>query len=298
MTRVTENLPSGARDPLWVRRALIAFLFLHIGLVILLPFAHVLASAFSKGVAGYLHAFADKDARAAIGLTVLTAAFAVPLNTVMGILLAWALTRRPFAGRRFILAMIDLPLSISPVVVGLLFLLVFGKNGWCGDWLAAHEIKVIFAVPGIVLVTLFVTLPFVARELIPLMETGMKEAEEAARLLGAGWWRIFRKVTLPEIKWGLLYGIVLCNARAMGEFGAVSVVSGHIRGKTETLPLHVEALFNDYELVSASAAASLLAALGLVTLVVRSLTEWQTARKRRAGEASAAEEEEPKGGVA
>ena len=219
-------LPRGARDPAWVRRLLIAFLFVHIGFVILLPFAHVLATAFSEGVAAYLRALADKDARAAIGLTLLTAALAVPLNTVMGVCLAWGLTRRPFLGRRFIMALIDLPLSISPVVAGLLFLLVFGKNGWLGDWLAAHGARVIFAAPGVVLATLFVTLPFVARELIPLMASGMKEAEEAARLLGAGRWRIFRKITLPEIKWGLLYGIVLCNARAMGEFGAVSVVSG------------------------------------------------------------------------
>ena len=288
-TRLTEEalLPKGACDPAWVRRLLIAFLFMHIGFVILLPFTHVLATALSDGLAAFLRALSDKDVRAAIALTLLTAAVAVPLNTVMGVCLAWGLTRRPFLGRRFILAVIDLPLSISPVVVGLLFLLVFGKNGWFGGWLATHEIRIIFAAPGVVLATLFVTIPFVARELIPLMESGTKEAEEAARLLGAGRWRIFRKITLPEIKWGLLYGIVLCNARAMGEFGAVSVVSGHIRGKTDTLPLHVEALFNDYDLVAANAVASLLALLGLVTLTVRAITEWQTARNRRAGEASA-----------
>ena len=279
-------LSRGARDPAWVRRLLIAFLFLHIGLLILMPFAHVLATAFSEGAAAYVRAFADKDTQAAIGLTVLTAALTVPLNTVMGICLAWGLTRRPFAGRRFILALIDLPLSVSPVVVGLLFLLVFGKNGWWGEWLSAHGVRIIFAVPGVVLVTLFVTLPFVVRELIPLLESDTRQAEEAARLLGAGPWRIFRKITLPEIKWGLLYGIVLCNARAMGEFGAVSVISGHIRGKTDTLPLHIEALFNDYNLVAANAVASLLAALGLVTLIVRGVTEWQSARNRRAGEAS------------
>jgi sulfate transport system permease protein len=283
-------LPRGARDPAWVRRLLIGFLFLHVGLVILLPFAHVLATAFSKGAEAYLHALSDKDSRAAIGLTLLTAAVVVPLNTALGVCLAWGLTRRPFAGRRLVLALIDLPLSISPVVVGLLFLLVFGKNGWLGGWLEAYGVKVIFAVPGVVLATLFVTLPFVARELIPLMAAGTKEAEEAARLLGAGSWRIFRKITLPEIKWGLLYGVVLCNARAMGEFGAVSVVSGHIRGKTDTLPLHIEALFNDYDLAAANAVASLLALLGVVTLVARGLTEWHTARSRRAGQAAAAKE--------
>ncbi len=281
MTFVKQgHLPQGARDPVWVGRLLVAFIFLHVGAVILLPFAHVLSTAFSKGAAAYLRVFADNDARAAIRLTLLTAVVVVPLNTFMGVLLAWGVTRRQFRGKRLVLAVIDLPLSVSPVVVGLLFLLIFGRNGWLGEWLAAHDIKIIFAVPGIVLVTLFVTLPYVARELIPLMESGMKEAEEAARLLGAGPWRIFRKITLPEIKWGLLYGVVLCNARAMGEFGAVSVVSGHIRGQTETLPLHVEALFNDYEMVAACAAASLLALLGVLTLVARCLTEWQTNRPK------------------
>lgn len=283
-----EHLPRGARDPAWVARLLTAFLFLHVGAVILLPFAHVLATAFSEGIDAYLRVFADGDARAAIRLTLLTAAVAVPLNTVAGVLLAWGVTRRPFRGKRLVLAAIDLPLSISPVVVGLLFLLIFGRNGWLGGWLEARDIKIIFAVPGIVLVTLFVTLPYVARELIPLMESGMKEAEEAARLLGAGTWRVFRKITLPEIKWGLLYGVVLCNARAMGEFGAVSVVSGHIRGRTETLPLHVEALFNDYEMVAACAAASLLAMLGMLTLVARCVTEWQTGRARKRGETESA----------
>ena len=214
----------------------------------------------------------------------LTAAIAVPLNLVFGIAAAWAITKFDFRGKQLLITLIDLPFSVSPVIAGLIYVLVFGAQGWFGPWLAAHDIKVIFAVPGIVLATMFVTFPFVARELIPLMQTQGRDEEEAALVLGASGWQMFRKVTLPNIKWALLYGVILCNARAMGEFGAVSVVSGHIRGQTNTMPLHVEILYNEYQFAAAFAVASLLALLALVTLIVKTYVEWRASQLQGQGE--------------
>ena len=255
-----------------------------LGLLLLAPLATVLAQALSKGFATYFHSFADTDTRAAIKLTLLTAAIAVPLNLVFGIAAAWAITKFDFRGKQLLITFIDLPFSVSPVIAGLIYVLVFGAQGWFGPWLAAHDIKVIFAVPGIVLATMFVTFPFVARELIPLMQTQGRDEEEAALVLGASGWQMFRKVTLPNIKWALLYGVILCNARAMGEFGAVSVVSGHIRGQTNTMPLHVEILYNEYQFAAAFAVASLLALLALVTLIVKTYVEWRASQLQGQGE--------------
>lgn len=244
-------------------------------LFLLLPLAAVFVEALRKGVGTYVAAIVHPEAIAAIELTLLVAAIAVPLNTVFGIAAAWAMTRFDFRGKAALGAFIDLPFSVSPVVSGLIYVLLFGAQGWFGPWLQEHDIKLIFAVPGLVLATMFVTLPFVARELIPLMQSQGSDEEEAARVLGASGWQIFFRVTLPNIRWALLYGVLLCNARAMGEFGAVSVVSGHIRGLTNTLPLHVEILYNDYNYAGAFAVASLLAFLALVTLGLKTFLEWR-----------------------
>jgi len=229
--------------------------------------------AFASGVRLWLQAVADPDARAAIRLTLITAAIVVPLNTAFGIAAAWALGKFHFRGRGLLVTLLDVPFAVSPVIAGLLFVLLFGRQGWLGPWLAAHDLHVIFAVPGIVLATLFITCPFVARELLPVMELQGREEEEAARLMGASGWTILWRVTLPNVRWGLLYGVILCNARAMGEFGAVSVVSGHIRGLTNTLPLQVEVLYNEYQVSAAFALASLLTGLALLTLVVQAVLE-------------------------
>lgn len=270
------------KEPVWVRYGLIAFAVTILGLFLILPLAAVLVQALEHGVSAYLAALDDPDTRHAIYLTLLVAAIVVPLNTLFGVAAAWAIARFQFRGRSFLLSLIDLPFSVSPVIAGLIYVLVFGAHGWFGPWLAEHDIKIIFAVPGIVLATLFVTFPFVARELIPLMQEQGQEEEEAALTLGASGWKTFWQVTLPNIKWGLLYGVILCNARAMGEFGAVSVVSGHIRGLTNTLPLQVEVLYNEYEFVPAFAAASLLAVLAIITLIVKSLLEWKQSKQRQA----------------
>lgn len=245
------------------------------GVLVLLPLYTVFHDAFSKGVGAYLAAIREPDALAAIRLTLTVAAISVPLNAVFGVAAAWAVTKFEFRGKSFLLTLIDLPFSISPVVSGLVWVLLFGAQGWFGAWLMAHDVKIIFATSGLVLATVLVTLPFVARELIPLMQDQGSDEEAAALTLGAGGFTTFFRITLPNIKWALLYGVLLCNARAMGEFGAVSVVSGHIRGQTTTLPLHVEVLYNDYDFVGAFAAASLLASLGLVTLVLKTLLEWR-----------------------
>jgi sulfate transport system permease protein len=266
----------GARQ--WPRYVLTGLAIFIIGLFLLLPLAAVLIEAFSEGWDLYLQAITDSYTREAIKLTLLVAAVVVPLNTVFGIAAAWMIARFRFTGRGALTTLIDLPFSISPVIAGLIFVLVFGAHGWFGSWFAEQGFPIIFAVPGIILATLFVTVPFVARELIPLMQEQGSEEEEAAIALGAGSWTMFWKITLPKIKWGLLYGIILCNARAMGEFGAVSVVSGHIRGKTNTLPLHVEILYNEYNFTAAFSVASLLAGLAILTLVLKSLVEWQQAR--------------------
>ena len=248
-----------------------------IGIFLVLPLATVFAEALSKGWTAALEAFDDPDALSAIRLTLLTAAIAVPLNAVFGIAASWAIAKFDFKGKQFLTTLIDLPFSISPVVSGLIYVLIFGLQGWFGESLRDANVKIIFALPGIVLATIFVTFPFVARELIPLMQDQGRDEEEAATSLGASGFQTFLRVTLPNIKWGLLYGILLCNARAMGEFGAVSVVSGHIRGMTNTMPLHVEVLYNDYQYVGAFAVASLLALLAIVTLIIKSLLEWRFA---------------------
>ncbi|QQZ63011.1 sulfate ABC transporter permease subunit CysW [Paenibacillus sonchi] len=238
--------------------------------LIALPLIVVLTEALKRGWDVFLAALTDPDAASALRLTLLVAAITVPLNTLFGVMAAWVVTKFRFRGKGFLITLIDLPFAVSPVIGGLIFVLVFGSNGWFGSWLSAHDIKIVFALPGIVLATLFVTFPFVARELIPLMEDQGTQEEEAAITLGAHGWQIFWRVTLPNIKWGLLYGIILCNARAMGEFGAVSVVSGHIRGETNTLPLHVEILYNEYQFSASFGVASLLLLLALVTMIVKS----------------------------
>jgi sulfate transport system permease protein len=248
-----------------------------VGLFLVLPLVAVFAQALEKGVGAYIAALRDPLAWAALKLTVLAAGIAVPLNLVFGVAAAWAVAKFDFSGKNVLLTLIDLPFGVSPVISGLVFVLLFGRQGLLGPWLAAHDLRIVFAVPGIVLATLFVTFPFVARELIPLMEAEGTEEEEAARALGASGWQILRRVTLPNVKWGLLYGVILCNARAMGEFGAVSVVSGHIRGETNTLPLHVEILYNEYHFQAAFAVASLLALLALVTLVAKAIVDWRGA---------------------
>lgn len=259
------------------RWVLITVALAFLGLFLVLPLLAVFSTALSRGWATYLEALTEPDALSAIRLTLTVAAIAVPLNLVFGVAASWCIARFEFRGKSLLTTFIDLPFSVSPVVAGLVYVLLFGMQGWLGPWLREHDIQIIFAVPGIVLATLFVTFPFVARELIPLMQEQGSEEEEAALSLGSSGWQTFRRVTLPNIKWGLLYGVLLCNARAMGEFGAVAVVSGHIRGETTTMPLHVEILYNEYNMVAAFAVASLLALLALVTLVAKSVLEWRFA---------------------
>ncbi|MCC6490467.1 MAG: sulfate ABC transporter permease subunit CysW [Candidatus Hydrogenedentes bacterium] len=266
------------QEPLWVRVILITITLAFIGLFLFLPLAAILTEALRKGLGAYLESFRDEDALAAIKLTLIAAAISVPANLVFGAAAAWALAKFDFRGRNVLVTLIDLPFAVSPVIAGLVFVLLFGLQGWLGPWLSEHDIKIIFAVPGIVLCTIFVTFPFVARELIPLMQEQGNEEEMAALVLGASGWKTFWRVTVPNVKWALLYGVILCNARAMGEFGAVSVVSGHIRGKTNTMPLHVEVLYNEYNFVAAFAVASLLAMLALVTLALKSAVEWRMNR--------------------
>ncbi len=267
------------REPTWIKVTLITVALTFFVIFLLFPLGTVFVQALRKGWGAYLSALTNHDALQAIKLTLITAAIAVPLNVVFGVSAAWAIAKFEFPGKRFLITLIDLPFSISPVVSGLIYVLIFGAQGWFGPWLAEHDIKILFAVPGIVLATIFVTFPFVARELIPLMEAQGAEEEEAAVVLGASGWQVFWHTTLPNIKWGLLYGVILCNARAMGEFGAVSVVSGHIRGLTNTMPLHVEILYNEYNYAAAFAVASLLALLAIVTLGLKTLVERQTRKQ-------------------
>ena len=266
------------RDSALVKYTVLATGLTFFALFLLLPVITIFLEAFRKGWETYLTALVEPDALAAVRLTLLAAAIAVPLNLVFGVAAAWAIAKFDFRGKQVLLTLIDLPFSVSPVVAGLIYVLVFGAQGWLGPWLSEHDIRIIFAVPGIVLATVFVTFPFVARELIPLMQAQGRDEEEAAITLGASGWQAFWRVTLPNIKWALLYGVILCNARAMGEFGAVSVVSGHIRGETNTMPLHVEILYNEYQFAAAFAVASLLALLALVTLAIKSYIEWQAGR--------------------
>ncbi|HZX28130.1 MAG TPA: sulfate ABC transporter permease subunit CysW [Telluria sp.] len=262
-------------EPAWVRVALMAAALSFLALFLFVPLAAVFAEALRKGWDAYLAAIVDEEARAAVRLTLLTAGIAVPLNLVFGVAAAWCIAKFAFPGKSVLLTLIDLPFSVSPVISGLIYVLLFGAQGWFGAWLQEHDVRILFAVPGMVLATVFVTFPFVARELIPLMQAQGRDEEEAALVLGASGWQTFARVTLPNIKWGLLYGVILCNARAMGEFGAVSVVSGHIRGETNTVPLHVEILYNEYNFAAAFAVASLLAMLALVTLAAKSVVEWR-----------------------
>jgi sulfate transport system permease protein len=286
----TAAATRATHDPLYVRVLLTAVALLFVALFLLLPLVAVFTEALRRGLGAYLAAFAEADALSALRLTLLTAAISVPANLVFGVAAAWAIAKFNFRGKSVLLTLIDLPFAVSPVISGLIYVLVFGLQGWFGPylvagehpwlgaWLNAHDIQIVFAVPGIVLATIFVTFPFVARELIPLMQAQGTDEEYAAITLGASGWQTFRRVTLPNVKWGLFYGVILCNARAMGEFGAVSVVSGHIRGATNTLPLHVEILYNEYNFVAAFAVASLLALLALITLLLKNVVEWRFSR--------------------
>ena len=275
---------SATREAPWVKGLILGLSLTFFAVFLLLPLFAVFVEALRKGLETYWAALVEPDALSAIRLTLITAAIALPLNLVFGVAAAWAIAKFEFRGKQLLTTLIDLPFSVSPVVAGLIYVLIFGAQGWFGPWLAEHDIKIIFAVPGIVLATVFVTFPFVARELIPLMQAQGKEEEEAAVVLGANGWQTFWHVTLPNIKWGLLYGVILCNARAMGEFGAVSVVSGHIRGQTNTMPLHVEILYNEYNFAAAFAVASVLALLALVTLVIKTWVEWKAAQAQAATE--------------
>jgi sulfate transport system permease protein len=263
-------------EPAWMRRLLITVVLLFVALFLVLPLAAVFFQALAKGWTTYFHSISDPMTLSAVKLTLFVALVSVPANLVFGLAAAWAITKFDFKGKSLLITLVDLPFSVSPVISGLIYVLMFGAQGWFGPWLAAHDMKVIFALPGIVLATTFVTFPFVARELIPLMQAQGRTDEEAAISLGASGWQAFWRVTLPNIKWGLLYGVILCNARAMGEFGAVSVVSGHIRGLTNTMPLHIEILYNEYNFAGAFAVASLLALLAFVTLILKTWVEWKS----------------------
>ncbi len=275
-----KQLTRATTEPLWVRWALTSIALGFLVLFLFIPLAVVFTEALKKGLEVYFTSLNDPDTYSAIRLTLLTAAIAVPLNLIFGVAAAWAIAKFEFWGKSFLITLIDLPFAVSPVISGLIYVLVFGLQGWFGPWLSDHGIKIVFAVPGIILATIFVTFPFIARELIPLMQAQGTEEEEAAIVLGANGWQTFFRVTLPNIKWGLLYGVILCNARAMGEFGAVSVVSGHIRGLTNTMPLHVEILYNEYNFTAAFAVASLLALLALVTLAAKSFVEWKLEKQQ------------------
>jgi sulfate/thiosulfate transport system permease protein len=291
--RHTAELTAHSRattEPVVVRWLLISVALAFLVIFLFVPLIAVFAQGLQKGIIAYLDALHQPDALAAIRLTLLTAAIAVPLNLIFGVAAAWAITKFEFFGKSLLITLIDVPFAVSPVISGLIFVLLFGLQGWLGPWLSDHDLKIIFAVPGIVLATIFVTFPFVARELIPLMQEQGTEEEQAALVLGASGWQTFFRVTLPNIKWGLLYGVILCNARAMGEFGAVSVVSGHIRGQTNTMPLYVEILYNEYSFAAAFAVASLLALLALVTLVAKSVVEWKTQQQLLADERAAVKE--------
>lgn len=270
---------SSTSEPKWLRVVLISIALLFLGLFLVLPLITIFLQAFDQGVKVYLAAISEPDALAAIKLTLLVALIAVPVNAIFGVAAAWAVSKFQFKGKNLLITLIDLPFAVSPVIAGLVFVLLFSTHGLFGEWLFAHNIKIIFAVPGIILATVFVTLPFVARELIPLMQAQGTSEEEASLTLGAGGWKTFWYVTLPNIKWGLLYGVILCNARAIGEFGAVSVVSGHIRGLTNTMPLHIEILYGEYRFAAAFAVATLMSILAIITLIIKSLLEWKTKKQ-------------------
>lgn len=272
MAKIKEN--PALTEPVWTKIILIAITFIFAAIFLFIPLAAVFTEALRNGVSTYWESLKDPDAVSAIKLTLITTAIVIPLNTVFGIMAAWAIAKFDFRGKSFLTTLIDLPFAVSPVISGFIYVLVFGLQGWFGEWLSNHDIKIIFALPGIILTTIFVTFPFIARELIPLMQEQGTDEEQAALVMGASGWQTFWRVTLPNVKWALLYGLILCNARAMGEFGAVSVVSGHIRGKTNTIPLHVEILYNEYNITAAFAVASILAMLALLTLGAKSFVEW------------------------
>ncbi len=274
-----SHINKATTEALWIRVLLISIALTFLALFLVLPLVVVFKEAFTKGIGVYLAAVSEPAALHAIKLTLIAAAIAVPCNLIFGLAAAWAIAKFDFRGKQFVITLIDLPFAVSPVIAGLIYMLLFGRQGFFGGWLGEHDIQIMFAIPGIVLATIFVTFPFVARELIPLMQEQGKEQEEAAITLGASGWKMFWRVTLPSVKWALLYGMILCNARAMGEFGAVSVVSGKIREQTNTLPLHIEILYNEYQFAAAFAVASLLALLALVTLILKSLLEWKAARE-------------------
>lgn len=274
-----KNIHAATQEAPWVRRLLIGTGLGYLVLFIVLPLVMVFSEAFAKGAEVYFAAITEPAALHAIKLTLTAAIIAVPVNLIFGLAASWAIAKFDFRGKQLAITLIDLPFAVSPVIAGLIYMLIFGAQGYFGHWLMDHDVRIMFAVPGIVLATVFITFPFIARELIPLMQEQGKEQEEAALTLGANGWQMFLRVTLPSIKWGLLYGIILCNARAMGEFGAVSVVSGKIRGQTNTMPLHIEILYNEYQFAAAFAVASLLALLALVTLILKSLLEWQAQRE-------------------
>ncbi|MCH4244723.1 sulfate ABC transporter permease subunit CysW [Acinetobacter gerneri] len=286
--QLAEKLQSrdATREPTWVRYVLITIALIFFLSCLILPLILVFVEAFKEGIAVYFQALVNPDTLSAVKLTLLTAAIAVPLNVVFGVAAAWCVAKYQFRGKSILTTIIDMPFSVSPVIAGLMLVLIFGTQGWLGEWLGDHDIKILYATPAIVLATVFITVPFVARELIPLMEAQGTEEEEAAIVLGATGWQTFWKVTLPNIKWGLLYGVILCNARAMGEFGAVSVVSGHIRGETNTLPLHVEILYNEYTFSAAFAVSSLLALLAIVTLVLKTWVEARQDKQNKSTEES------------
>lgn len=276
------------REPTWVRYTLISIALIFFLSCLMLPLILVFVEAFKQGLSVYINALTDSDTLSAVKLTLLTAAIAVPINVVFGVAAAWAVAKFQFRGKAILTTIIDMPFSVSPVIAGLMLVLIFGSQGWVGGWLMDHDVKILYAIPAIVLATIFITVPFVARELIPLMEAQGTEEEEAAIVLGASGWQTFWKVTLPNIKWGLIYGVILCNARAMGEFGAVSVVSGHIRGETNTLPLHVEILYNEYTFSAAFAVSSLLALLAIVTLILKTWVEIRQEKQDQRNEDSTA----------
>lgn len=286
-TGATVPVRRAATEPAWFRRVLIAGVLVFLGVFLVVPLGSIFSQALAKGFGAYFGSFRDPNTMSAIQLTFIAVGIAVPANCIFGVAAAWAIARFDFAGKNLLITLIDLPFSVSPVVSGLIYVLMFGAQGLFGPWLMEHDLKIIFAVPGIVLATTFVTFPFVARELIPLMQAQGRTEEEAALVLGASGWQTFWYVTLPNIRWGLIHGVILCNARAMGEFGAVSVVSGHIRGETNTIPLHIEILYNEYNFVAAFAVASLLTLLALVTLVLKTWVEWRIAADRKASMAAA-----------
>lgn len=283
---IARKASSALRDPRWLRWTLLGVALVFVALFLVLPLIAVFGYAFAQGWDTYRASLFDDDARAAIRLTLLVTAISVPANTLFGIAAAWLITRYTFRGKGLLVSLIDLPFAVSPVIAGLVFVLLFGAQGWFGPWLSEHDVRIVFAVPGIVLATTFVTFPFVARELIPLMQAQGSDEEQAALTLGASGWSLFWRVTLPKIGWGLLYGVILCNARAIGEFGAVSVVSGHIRGLTNTMPLHIEILYNEYNGTAAFAVASLLALLALLTLLLKQIVSWRMHRETPAGDAA------------